>query len=46
MFNVDLAVLFLKNIFTKKKKLLDKRKIKNQTIAFRIRLKCLGVTPK
>ena len=45
MFNVDLADLFLKNIFTKKK-LLNKRKTKNQTIAFRIRLKCLGVTPK
>lgn len=44
MFNVDLADLFLKNIFTKK--LLNKRKTKNQTIAFRIRLKCLGVTPK
>jgi hypothetical protein len=44
MFNVDLAVLFLKNIFTKKT--INKREIKNQTIAFRIRLKCLGVTPK
>lgn len=44
MFNVDLAVLFLKNIFTKKT--INERKIKNQTIAFRIRLKCLGVTPK